>query len=247
MSIPAFAVRQPVLVNLVAISAVLVGAMVMDDMHRESLPTLPTGWGNITTIYVGASPEEIEQLVTIPIENAVGDVDKVEEIWGVSKEGVSYVSFHLDDDVEDITSAIMEISNEINRLDDLPVDAERPVVREVKVDFPTIAVAVRGEVPEVVLRQVGKDLADRIERLPGVSGIWRNGIRDREFRVDVDPDRLAAYRLPLTAVTDSLRFRAANVPAGTTKGEGDARLVRGMTRVDDVSELSAVVVRPDQG
>ena len=245
MSIPAFAVRQPVLVNLVAISAVLVGALVMGAMHRESLPTMPTGWGNITTVYVGASPEEIEQLVTVPIENAVGDVDKVEEIWSSSKEGVSYVSFHFDADVEDITSAMMEVSNEINRIDDLPLDAERPVVREVKVDFPTIAVAIRGEVPEVVLRQVGKDMADRIERLPGVSGTWRNGIRDREFRVDVDPDRLAAHRLSLTEVTDSLRFRAANVPAGTTKGEGDARLVRGMTRVNDVEELSRVVIRPD--
>jgi multidrug efflux pump len=245
MSIPAFAVRQPVLVNLVAISAVLVGALVMGAMHRESLPTMPTGWGNITTVYVGASPEEIEQLVTVPIENAVGDVDKVEEIWSSSKEGVSYVSFHFDADVEDITSAMMEVSNEINRIDDLPLDAERPVVREVKVDFPTLAVAIRGEVPEVVLRQVGKDMADRIERLPGVSGTWRNGIRDREFRVDVDPDRLAAYRLSLTEVTDSLRFRAANVPAGTTKGEGDARLVRGMTRVNDVEELSRVVIRPD--
>jgi multidrug efflux pump subunit AcrB len=245
MSIPAFAVRQPVLVNLVAISAVLVGALVMGAMHRESLPTMPTGWGNITTVYVGASPEEIEQLVTIPVENAVGDVDKVEEIWSSSKEGISYVSFHFDADVEDITSAMMEISNEINRIDDLPIDAERPVVREVKVDFPTIAVAIRGEVPEVVLRQVGKDMADRIERLPGVSGTWRNGIRDREFRVDVDPDRLAAYQLSLTAVTDSLRLRAANVPAGTTKGEGDARLVRGMTRVNDVEELGHVVIRPD--
>ena len=167
MSIPAFAVRQPVLVNLVAISTVVVGTLAMGVMHRESLPTMPTGWGNITTVYVGASPEEIEQLITIPIENAVGDVDKVEEIWGVSKEGVSYVSFHFDADVEDITSAMMEVSNEINRIDDLPLDAERPVVREVKVDFPTIAVAIRGEVPEVVLRQVGKDMADRIERLPG--------------------------------------------------------------------------------
>jgi multidrug efflux pump subunit AcrB len=118
-------------------------------------------------------------------------------------------------------------------------------VREVKVDFPTIAVAIRGEVPEVVLRQVGKDMADRIERLQGVSGTWRNGIRDREFRVDVDPDRLAAYRLSLTTVTESLRFRAANVPAGTTKGDGDARLVRGMTRVNDVEELANVVIRPD--
>ncbi|MFA9471889.1 MAG: efflux RND transporter permease subunit, partial [Deltaproteobacteria bacterium] len=140
MSIPAFAVRQPVLVNLVAISTVVVGALVMNAMHRESLPTLPTGWGTVTTVYVGASPEEIEQLVTVPVENAVDDVDKVEEIWSSSKEGVSYVSFHFDDDVEDITSAIMEVSNEINRIDDLPIDAERPVVREVKVDFPTIVV-----------------------------------------------------------------------------------------------------------
>ncbi len=247
MSIPAFAVRQPVLVNLVAISMVIVGSLVMSAMHRESLPTMPTGWGSVTTVYVGASPEEIEQLVTIPVENAVGDVDKIDEIWSSSKEGVSYVSFKFDSDVEDMTSAIMEVSNEVNRIDDLPVDAERPMVREFKVDFPTIAVAVRGEVPEVVLRQVGKDLADRVERLPGVSGTWRNGIRDRELRVDVDPDRLAAYQLPLTAVTNALRLRAANVPAGTTKGEGDARLVRGMTRVDDAAELGDVVIRPDPG
>ena len=245
MSIPSFAVRQPVLVNLVAVSMVLVGALVLRAMHRESLPTMPTGWGSVTTVYAGASPEEIEQLITIPVENAVGDVDKIDEIWSSSKEGVSYVSFKFDTDVDDMTAAIMEVSNEINRLDDLPVDAERPIVREFKVDFPTIAVAVRGEVPEVVLRQVGKDLADRIERLPGVSGTWRNGIRDREFRVDVDPDRLAAYQLPLTAVSHALRLRAANVPAGTTKGEGDARLVRGMTRVAGIDELAEVVIRPD--
>ncbi len=245
MSIPSFSVRQPVLVNLVAISMVLVGGLVLSAMHRESLPTMPTGWGTVTTVYVGASPEEIEQLVTIPVENAVGDVDKIQTIWSSSKEGVSYVSFELDSDVKDVTTAIMEVSNEINRIDDLPVDAERPVVREVKVDFPTISVAVRGEVPEVVLRKVGKDLADRIERLTGVSGTWRNGIRDREFRVEVDPDRLAAYQMPLTAVTQALRTRAANVPAGTTKGEGDARLVRGMTRVNDVGELANVVIRPD--
>lgn len=245
MSIPSFAVRQPVLVNLVAISMVLVGAFVLDGMHRESLPTMPTGWGSVTTVYVGASPEEMEQLVTIPVENAVADVDDVDEIWASSKEGVSYVSFKFNADVEDTTNAIMEISNEVNRIDDLPVEAERPIVREFKVDFPTIAVAVRGEVPEAVLRQVGKDLAERIERLNGVSGIWRNGIREREFRVDVDPDRLAAHELSLTSVTEALRLRAANVPAGTTKGDGDTRLVRGMTRVGSAEELGSVVIRPD--
>ena len=74
MSIPSFAVRQPVLVNLVAVSMVVVGGLVLSAMHRESLPSMPTGWGSVTTVYVGASPEEIEQLVTIPVENAVGVV-----------------------------------------------------------------------------------------------------------------------------------------------------------------------------
>lgn len=244
MSVPSFAVRQPVLVNLVAISMVVLGAMVLRGMNRESLPTMPTGWGGVTTVYAGASPEEIEQLITIPVENAIANVDEVDEIWGTSKEGVSYVSFKLDADVEDVAGTIIEISNEVNRIDDLPIDADRPIVREFKVDFPTIAVAVRGAVAEDVLRQVGKDLAEKLERLEGVSGIRKNGIRDRELRVEVDPDRLAAHRLSLTAVSAALRLRAANVPAGTTKGDGDTRLVRGMTRVDDAGELAQVVIRP---
>ncbi|MEM7137114.1 MAG: efflux RND transporter permease subunit [Myxococcota bacterium] len=244
MSVPGFAVRQPVLVNLVAISMVVLGAVVLHDMNRESLPTMPTGWGGVTTVYAGASPEEIEQLITIPVENAIANVDDVDEIWGTSKEGVSYVSFKFKADVDDVANAIIEVANEVNRIDDLPLDADRPVVREFKVDFPTMAVAVRGEVPEAVLRRVGKDLAEKLERVDGVSGIRKNGIRDRELQVDVDPDRLAAHRLSLTSVSDALRLRAANVPAGTTKGDGDARLVRGMTRVANADELAAVVIRP---
>ena len=244
MSIPSFAVRQPVLVNLVAVSMVVFGAMVLRGMNRESLPTMPTGWGGVTTFYAGASPEEIEQLITMPIENAVANVDDVDEIWGTSKEGVSYVSFKLKADVEDVPGTIIEISNEVNRVDDLPIDADRPIVREFKVNFPTLAVAVRGAVAEEVLREVGKNLSEKLERINGVAGIRENGIRDRELQVDVDPDRLAAHRLPLTSVSEALRVRAANVPAGTTKGEGETRLVRGMTRVADADQLAQVVIRP---
>ena len=239
-----FSVRQPVLVNLVAISMVVIGVMVMHGMNRESLPTMPTGWGGVETVYPGASPEEIERQITIPVENAVAQADEIEELWSTSREGQSWVFFKFEAEVTNITQALMEVANEVSRVDDLPVDSERPHVREFKVDHPTLSVAVHGEVPEVVLRRVAKDLADRIEQLPEVAGTWRNGIRDREIQVDVDPDRLAAYRLPLTSVRDALRLRAANVPAGLTTGDrGDARLVRGMTRVDTAEEVGRVVIR----
>ena len=245
MSVAKFAVKQPVLVNLVAISAVIIGGVVLGGMHRESLPTMPTGWGSVITYYPGASPEEVEQLITIPLENAVANVDDIDELWSTSREGRSSLFFKFDASVEDVPRAVMEVSNEVNRVTDLPVDAERPNVNEYKVDYPTLAVAIRGEVPEDVLREVGKDLADDIERLPGVSGTWRNGIRDREIRVQVDPDRLAAYQLPLTAVSEALSLRAANVPAGTTSSDRDSRLVRGMTRVATAKEVADVVIRPD--
>ncbi len=244
MSVAKFAVKQPVLVNLVAISTVIFGALVLQDMHREALPTMPTGWGGVTTLYPGASPEEIERLITIPVENAVAEVEQIEELWSTSREGVSWVYFKFQAKVTDVPRALMDVSNEVNRIDDLPVDAERPMVREFKVDHPSIAVAVRGEVPEAVLRELGRNLADRIEQVNGVSHLWRNGIRDREIRVDVDPDRLVAYGLPLTTVSEALRLRAANVPGGSTKGE-DSRLVRGMTEVDSAEEIADVVIRPD--
>ncbi len=245
MSVPRFSVSQPVLVNLVAVSMTIIGAVTLAGMHRESLPTMPTGWGAVITYYPGASPEEVEQLITIPLENAVAATDNIDELWSTSREGQSYLNFKFDDSVKDVPRAIMEVSNEINRVNDLPTDADRPIVREIKVDYPTLAVAIRGEVPEEVLREVGKELADDIERISGVAGIWRNGIRDREIRVQVDPDRLAAYHLPLTSVTEALQLRAANIPAGTTSSARDARLVRGMTRVDTAQGIADVVIRPD--
>ncbi|MEM7135157.1 MAG: efflux RND transporter permease subunit [Myxococcota bacterium] len=245
MSPAGFAVRQPVFVNLVAISMAVVGGLIFYTMDRESLPTVPTGWGGVETVYAGASPEEIERLITMPVENAVAQLDDIEEIWSESREGISWVYFKLNPGVTNVPQAIIEVANEVNRVDDLPLDAERPHVHEFKVDRPTLWVAVRGDVSESIVRRIGRDLADKIERLPDVAGTWRQGVRDRELRVDVDPDRLAAYRLPLTAVTEALRQRGANVPAGTTdNARGDVHLIRGMTRVDTVDEIERVVVRP---
>ncbi|MBO6940332.1 MAG: efflux RND transporter permease subunit [Deltaproteobacteria bacterium] len=239
-----FAVRSSVLVNLLGVSLVIVGAVTLQEMTRESIPAVPTGWARVMAVYPGASAEEVEQLVITPLESAVADVDEIAELWGVAQEGVGFLFIQFEPSVTDQDRKVLEVQAEVAGVNDLPEGVEPPTTRRFSVNVPTLAIAVRGEVPELVLRRVGNDLADKVEKVEGVSGVGRNGIRERRVTVDVDPTRLAAHRLPLTAVADALRMRAANVPAGSV-GDRDARLVRGMTQVGDADDIRDVVIRPD--
>lgn len=239
-----FAVRSSVLVNLLGISLVIVGAVTLQEMTRESIPAVPTGWARVQAVYPGASAEEVERLVVTPLETAASRVDEIAELWAVSQEGIGFLFIQFEPGVTDQERKVLEVQAEVAGVTDLPEGVEAPTTRRFSVNVPTLAIAVRGEVPELVLRRVGNDLADRVEKVEGVSGIGRNGIRDRRVTVDVDPARLAAHRLPLTAVADALRVRAANVPAGSV-GDRDARLVRGMTQVENADDIRNVVIRPD--
>lgn len=243
-SIARFSVRQPVLVNLMALAIVVTGALVLSQMTREVFPIVPVGGASITTIMPGASAEEIEQLITARIEDQLADIEDVDVITSTSRDGYSFIWVELEASVTDTGRKVLEITNEVNRVTGLPESAEAPVVKEASVRPPTLAVAVRGDAPEEVLRAVARDLEDRLERTDGVSRANATGIREREIHVEVDPDRLTAYGVPLTSVAAALRSRGVNVPAGEMEGARRSRLVRGMSRAASAAQIGEVVVRP---
>ena len=103
MSIASFSVKQPVLVNLLSIFSLIMGGMVLKDMTRESIPAVPTGWCQVITLVPGASAEEVEQLVTVPLETAAGGVDNIDQMFSTSREGLStvIVEFNLEVKIND--------------------------------------------------------------------------------------------------------------------------------------------------
>ncbi|NIS37490.1 MAG: efflux RND transporter permease subunit, partial [Actinobacteria bacterium] len=91
-----FSVRQPLLVNLFAIVVIAAGAFVVSEMSREAYPSASTGWVRVTTVLVGADPEEVERLVTAPLEDVIAEIQGVDRVVSLSSEGLSFIRVELD-------------------------------------------------------------------------------------------------------------------------------------------------------
>ena len=244
MSLAKFSVGQPILVNLIGLSVAISGAFVWAGMTREAYPTVANEWCEIATIFPGASPEEVDQLVTTPIEDAVASIDGIVRISGESREGVSEIFLRFDPSV-DVDRELMRVTNHVNRVTDLPEGAERPVVSGGTRDMPALRVAVVGDVPDASQREVVERLRRKLARVPGVSDVSVQGLARRQIHIEVDPGALSTHGITLGRVREAVVSRANNVPAGVITTPRNASLVRGMLQTATPRQVEGIVVRPD--
>src|SRR5690606_31502622 len=158
-----------------------------------------------TTPYIGVSPEDIEGLVTIPIENEVSGIKDLKSVTSTSAEGVSIVSLEFEPDVV-IADALQRVRDKVSTARaKIPDDAEAPSVQEISFsDMPIMLINIAGDVDETVLKDLAEDLQTDIERIPGALKVQLSGGRTREFRVQVDPTRLAHYDVGIQDVIDAI-------------------------------------------
>jgi multidrug efflux pump subunit AcrB len=239
-----WSVENRVLVNILMVTLAIWGLIAFRSMNREVFPLIDIRFVTVVTSYPGVSPEEIEQLVTIPLENAIDDVDGLKEIRSSTSEGLSMIVFEADESIDDISDVARDIEAAVRAVPNFPVEAEEPVVEEVKLEFPVIDVAVVGHAGEEVRREVAKRARLRMEQIPGVSSVVSTGIRDREIWAEVDPDRLYQRGLPVDEILLRLRQRFVNLPAGTLQTEAGEVLIR-TTGIETAGErVESFVIRP---
>ncbi|MFP4682779.1 MAG: efflux RND transporter permease subunit [Ectothiorhodospira sp.] len=222
-----FTVPRPVFTAMVTAIVVTLGLMSLLRLPIDLLPDLSFPTLSVVTSYENAGPEEMEQLITRPVEEAVSAVPGVEEVTSTSSEGSSSVrvSFSWGTDLD---TAANDVRDRLERiLDGLPEDAERPQIRRFdSSDIPVMLVGVAADLDPIELRQIIDDLIrPRMERVPGVAAVDVWGGLEREIRVAVDPDRLRALELGLETLRQALRDANVTVPAGQiTRGYMDLRL-----------------------
>jgi multidrug efflux pump subunit AcrB len=243
MHISEFSVKQPVLVNLLVILLLVAGIFTYSYMTKEKFPDISMNEVQVETRYPGVSPEDIEKLITIPIENELAGIEGIDDIQSVSMEGVSYIEVDFEVDIEDFPRKVQEIQNKINRVEGLPEDAETPEVDEESWTTTVAVVSLSGSAPETVLKELSEDLEDDILNIRGVGAVDAIGRRDREIWVEVDPGRLESYNLGLADVILSLKNKNLDIPAGTLGPGRREFLVRTMGEAENLEQIERVILR----
>jgi multidrug efflux pump subunit AcrB len=239
-----FSVKNSLFVNLLTIFLLLTGVASMYTLNREAFPNISRDVVTVRTDYFGSPAREIENLITIPLEEEVFEVDDIDELSSVSSENMSLLIVKIDPDVDNKDRVINDIQRSVDRVTDLPEDAEDPVVREMQTkSFPVLEVAISGEMEESELQAAAKTLEDQIREIDGVATIKRSGWHEPEIWVEVDPEKLIEYHISTEEVIEALRTKNLNLPAGFLKEPGQDFLIRTLGEFETPEEVNQVIIR----
>lgn len=246
-SLVKFCVERPLGVLAVYAGFAVMGLFAWRSLPQELMPDLRFPQLSVVTILPNASPEEVENLVTKPVEQIVGTVKNVRRVESVSKEQASVVNIQFRWDT-DMDAAFLWVQEKLGLVQDLlPLEAKKPeVTRYNPFDRPVLLLAVTGDLPAVDLQHlVETRLRPALEKTLGVSGVDVSGGVEREIQVHVDAQRLAGHRLSLAEVADALRRRNVSRSAGSAT-EGMFEYPVTVTGVyDEVKAIGDTIVRAE--
>ena len=242
-------IRRPVFATMFIVSFVVLGLVSMTRLGVDLFPEVNFPFVNVTVIYPGAAPEEVETLVTRPIEDAIAGINGVKRVISSSRESVAVVGLELRLEVDPQVAAA-EVREKVAAVRErLPLDIEDPTVERFDVAaLPIMSFAVGSTEPsDVTRRTVEDDLKPLLEQIDGVAAIEVNGGQVREIQINLDPGRLEALQLPLSAVADTLALENLDVPAGTVIREGRNISLRTQGEFESIGEIENVILRSTGG
>jgi multidrug efflux pump len=217
------ALKRSAAVLALLVFLVVTGVYSYVTLPRESFPDITIPYVFVTTTYEGVAPEDMEKLITIPIERKIKGISDLEEIRSTSAEGLSTVAVKFLPGVN-IDDALQKVRDKVDQAKaDLPQDLkDDPVIQEVNFsDIPVIRVVLSGPFSLRRLQNFAEDLEDRIESIPGVLDARMTGGLEREIHVEFDLDRVGAYNVPFSSLINAVTRSNVNMPSGSMDiGEG---------------------------
>jgi HAE1 family hydrophobic/amphiphilic exporter-1 len=237
-------IRRPVFATMIVLSLVVVGAAGYFKLGVDRFPSVDLPTVSVRVNLPGASPEEVESLVTQQVEEVVNTVDGISELRSVSGQGTSMViaTFRLDRNLE---SAAQDVRDRVNTLGRrLPEDATPPIVQKFDNDStPVLTIALTADRSLRELTELGdKTVRPQLERVGGVGEVRVVGGLDRAINVWIDAERLAAYQLSISQIREALQRQNADVPGGNVTTGKEELVLRTLGRFTDPRQFDGLVI-----
>lgn len=229
--------------NLLMLVAIVGGIIGYLSMTREVFPTASFSGATVSVAWPGASPQEMEEQITVRIEEAVSSVDGIETITSTSREGSAFINIEGTRTV-DMQTFINEIEQQVNSVNNLPPSSFRPIVNQWRNEDQVVGFAVHGNVERRELQRIARDIRDEVAAdVPGVSLVQVWATLSEEVSVEVDESSLRRYNLTFDQVARALRNSSLNASAGQVRTEiGDVSLTARQLG-DTAEDFEDIVVR----
>ena len=243
-------IHRPVFTTMFVMLLVVFGIKAYPSLGVDLYPEVDYPLVSVTVTYEGAAPEEMETLITKPIENRVSQVSGIKTISSSIREGYSQtvLEFELGIDPKEKASEVREkVASVRGRL---PDDIDEPIVQRVDLAAQSIVNFVlssdsrsRGEIRKLVEDVI----KDELQRVEGVSEVNAYGASEREFKILINPQKLSAYNIPFQTVYDVINNANINTPGGSVEEKGTELVVRTLGKYKSVDDIKSVVVDNSNG
>lgn len=244
-----FFIRKQQFAYLLVVAAIIFGLLAIVEIPKESSPEVRVPVGIVTTVFPGGSALDVERLITNEIEDRLsGSLTDLRKITSVSSESVSSIVVEFAADA-DLDSSIRELKDEVDKVKpDLPDDAEDPAVSDINfVDQPILTLAIAGDIPEVELQRIARDVKDEIVALSGVSRVAIGGEREREVRIIARKSALETFDITLSDIARAVQSNNTALPAGNLEIDGVVYTVQFEGDINDPDQVGGIAVAERNG
>lgn len=224
-SIIAWFTKNHVAANLLMAFLLIGGIIIGIGFKVEIFPEVTLDKVTISVVYSGATPEEIEESIIKPIEEAVSGLSGVKEIDSTAQEGLATIVVEALKDY-DLSTLYDDIKSEVDRLTTLPEAAEDPIVEKLTRKNQVINLALYGQAEETFLKKQAQKIKDDLTSLPNVSLVSLSGVRDNEIHIQIAEKNLRKYNLSLTEVANIIKEYSQDLPLGKVKDPAGEFLLR---------------------
>ncbi len=237
----AWMVHHRVTPNLLMIVLLLGGFLMSGKIKKEVFPNFDLDEVRITVAYPGASPEEVEQGIILAIEEAISDIDGVEEITATANEGMASIIAELEEGGNS-QKTFQDIQQEIDRIRTFPEEAEEPTATIPTRRRIVVSAVIYGDASEGVLRELAEEVRDRILQDPEVTQVELGGARNVEVSIEIPMLTLRTYGLTLEGIAQKIRATAVELPGGAIDTASGEILIRMKERRDWAKEFAQIPI-----
>ncbi len=239
-------IKRPLTMLMLIATMVIMGYQGYTYLRLERFPNIDIPMVSVSVVYTGASPEDIEDKVVKPIEDALAGISGIDEMTSTSTEGVGSVQVSFVQGI-DSNQAAIDMERRLSSVN-LPDDADDPTI--IKADsgsMPIMVLTLNGPQGQDTLYELAdNDLKTRLQAVPGVASISVTGGRDREIQIEAAPAKLAAYSLSLGEVQQAVANSNVTAPAGSMDQGRLKKSLRAVGEFTTLDEIKNVVVKSDQ-